>query len=75
MQSKHEKENPNMKTTRSHIERMVRFTGYIVKLSSGHSFECSEADSYRHHLIVGKPVHWEKCQHSETEGTDDSSNS
>jgi hypothetical protein len=72
---KRKRKNPNMKTTKSNIERMVRFTGYMVKLSCGHSFECSEEDLDRHHLFVGKSVHCEKCQDCENAGTDDSGDS
>jgi hypothetical protein len=54
-----------MKTAKSHIERMLRFTGYQVKLSCGHSFECSAEDVERDHLFIGKSVQCEKCQEGE----------
>jgi hypothetical protein len=56
-----------MKTAKSHIERMLRFTGYKVKLSCGHSFECSAEDVERDHLFIGKSVQCGKCLECETE--------
>jgi hypothetical protein len=50
-----------MKTAKSHIERMLSFTGYRVSLSCGHSFECSAEDVERDHLFIGKSVQCGKC--------------
>jgi hypothetical protein len=61
-----------MKTTKPHIERMLRFSGYKIKLSCGHSFECSAEDADRDHLFIGKSVPCDKCLDSETEAANDS---
>jgi hypothetical protein len=56
-----------MKTAKPHIERMLRFTGYEIKLSCGDSFECSAEDVDRDHLFIGKSVQYAKCLEGKTE--------
>jgi hypothetical protein len=56
-----------MKTAKPHIERMLRFTGYRVNLSCGHSFECSAEDVARDQLFIGKSVQCGKCLEGEIE--------
>ena len=62
-----EKPKTDMKTAKSHIERMLRVTGYRVRLSCGHSFECSAEDVECDQLFIGKSVQCGKCLEGETE--------
>lgn len=64
---RNESETPHVKMTRTHIERMLRFRAYKVRLSCGHSFECSEEDVDRDHLFIGKSVQCGKCLDREIE--------
>ena len=52
---------------KAHIERMLRFSGYMVVLSCGHSYECSVADVERHRLFIGKAVPCRECSDRESE--------
>ena len=70
VQKKRKKGKPNMKAVKPHIERMLGFTGYKVKLSCGHSFECSAEDADRDRLFIGKSVQCEKCLDRETGAPD-----
>jgi hypothetical protein len=50
------KRDPDVKTTKPHIERILRLQTYKVNLSCGHSFECSVEEMHRANLFIGKSV-------------------
>jgi hypothetical protein len=62
-----------MKTTKSHIEQILRFTVYKIKFSCGHSFESFEEDACRDQLFIGKSSRAGSCLDRETDAADDSS--